>query len=163
MKYATRMLVLALTMLPLLASAQLNSSQRIVAQVPFEFAVGSKIVPAGEWVVQPATMDGRVLVIRNTEASAGVFSTSSLVESKKPSEKCTLIFHRYGNSYFLDWSETRRCSCGLSAAAEQGGGRDARTKRVRCRRDFGRLFEVAQVAEGWKGTIPGEGPYLSDS
>jgi hypothetical protein len=48
-------------MLPLLATAQLNSTQKIVAQVPFEFAVGSKIVPSGEWIVQSATMDGRVL------------------------------------------------------------------------------------------------------
>src|SRR5271167_1296776 len=79
MKYAARMLVLTLTMLPLLATAQLNSSQTIVAQVPFEFAVGSKIVPSGEWIVQPATMDGRVLMIHNTAASVGLFSSASLV------------------------------------------------------------------------------------
>src|SRR5258708_8872442 len=59
MKYATRMLVLALTMLPLLATAQLTGSQKIVAQVPFGFVVGSKVVPSGEWIVQRATMDAK--------------------------------------------------------------------------------------------------------
>jgi hypothetical protein len=101
MKYATRILVLTLTMLPLLATAQSNSTQKIVAQVPFEFSVGSKIVPSGEWIVQPATMDGRVLVIHNSAASVGLFSPASLVEAKKTAGNYTLVFNRYGNRYFL--------------------------------------------------------------
>ena len=101
MKYVTRMFVLTLTMLPLLATAQLSSTQKIVAQVPFEFSVGSKIVPSGEWIVQPATMDGRVLMIHNTAASVGLFSTTSPVEAKKAAGTYALVFHRYRNSYFL--------------------------------------------------------------
>ena len=101
MKYATRMLVLALTMLPLLASAQLSSSQKIVAQVPFGFVVGSKVVPSGEWIVQRASMDTKILLIRNTEGAVGMFSNISLVEAKKPAGDCTLVFHKYGNRYFL--------------------------------------------------------------
>jgi hypothetical protein len=88
-------------MLPLLATAQLNSTQKIVAQVPFEFSVGSKIVPSGEWIVQTATMDGRVLVIHNSAASMGLFSPASLVEAKKTAGNYTLVFNRYGNRYFL--------------------------------------------------------------
>ncbi len=101
MKYATRMLVLALTMLPLLASAQLSSSQKIVAQVPFGFVVGSKVVPSGEWIVQRASMDTKILLIRNTEGAVGMFSNISLVEAKKAPGDCTLVFHKYGNQYFL--------------------------------------------------------------
>ena len=101
MKYAIRTLVLTLTMLPLLATAQLSGTEKIVAQVPFEFTVGSKVVPSGQWIVQPASMNGKVLVIRNAGAKAGLFAAASLVESKKAAENCTLIFHRYGDSYFL--------------------------------------------------------------
>jgi len=101
MKYATRMLVLALTMLPLLASAQLTGSQKIVAQVPFGFVVGSKVVPSGEWTVQHANTDAKILFIRNTDAAVGMFSNISLVEAKKAPGDCTLVFHKYGNRYFL--------------------------------------------------------------
>ena len=101
MKYATRMLVLAMTMLPLLATAQLTSSEKLVAQVPFEFVLGNKVVPAGEWTVQSASMDSKVIQIRNTDAAVAMLSMPILVESKQAPAKCTLVFHKYGNSYFL--------------------------------------------------------------
>jgi hypothetical protein len=101
MKYATRMLVLALTMLPLMATAQLTGTEKIVAQVPFGFVVGSKVVPSGEWTVQHANTDARILFIRNTDAAVGMFSNISLVEAKKAPGHCTLVFHKYGNQYFL--------------------------------------------------------------
>ena len=42
----------ALTVNPGLARAQLNSSARIVVQVPFEFVVANEIVPAGTYFLQ---------------------------------------------------------------------------------------------------------------
>ena len=101
MKYATRMLVLAMTMLPLLATAQLTSSEKLVAQVPFEFVLGNKVVPAGEWIVQSASMDSKVIQIRNTDAAVAMLSMPILVESKQAPAKCTLVFHKYGSNYFL--------------------------------------------------------------
>jgi hypothetical protein len=101
MKYATRMLVLALTMLPMLATAQLGSSQKIVVQVPFEFLVGSKVVPSGEWIVQPATVNSNSLMIRNNGAAVGMFSAASLLDAKEIAGNYALVFHKYGNSYFL--------------------------------------------------------------
>jgi hypothetical protein len=100
MKYATRIAVLALTMLPLLATAQLSSSEKIVAQVPFEFVLGNKVVPAGEWVVQPANMDSRILQLRNTDAGVSMLTLHTLIEGKKSAD-CKLVFHKYGSSYFL--------------------------------------------------------------
>jgi hypothetical protein len=101
MKYAMRMFVLTLTMLPLLATAQLTSTQKIVARVPFEFVVGSKVVPSAVWIVQPATMDAKTLVIRNIAAAVGLFSNASLLEAKRTAGAYALVFHKYGNRYFL--------------------------------------------------------------
>ena len=101
MKYATRMLVLALTMLPMLATAQLGSSQKIVVQVPFEFVVGSKVVPSGEWIVQPTRIDTNSLMIRNNGAAVGMFSAAALLDAKEVAGNYALVFHKYGNSYFL--------------------------------------------------------------
>jgi hypothetical protein len=101
MKYATRMLVLALTMLPMLATAQLGSSQKIVVQVPFEFVVGSKVVPSGEWIVQPASVGTNSLMIRNNGAAVAMFSAASLLDAKEVAGNYALVFHKYGNRYFL--------------------------------------------------------------
>ncbi len=101
MKYATRMLVLALTMLPLVATAQLSGGEKIVAQVPFEFVLGSKVVPPGEWIVQTANMYGSVLQIRNKAAAVSLMFMPSLVGDKRAAGDCTLVFHKYGSTYFL--------------------------------------------------------------
>jgi hypothetical protein len=38
----------------------------------------NKAVPAGQWIVQLAAMDGSILLIRNANAGLGVFSDTSL-------------------------------------------------------------------------------------
>jgi hypothetical protein len=101
MKYAKWILALAAAVLPSLAAAQLNSSQKIVAQVPFEFTVANKIVPAGQYTVQSATMDGKVLTIGNVRAKVGVLSPSLVDESKKPADSYVMVFKRYGSQSFL--------------------------------------------------------------
>lgn len=101
MKYAKQILTLALTLLPALAAAQLQSGEEMLSQVPFEFMVANKSLPAGEYiVVQPATLDERILVIRNTTARLGVFSQVSPSEGREAAAD-TLIFHKYGDQYFL--------------------------------------------------------------
>lgn len=101
MKFVTRIFALTLTLLPILATAQMGSRDKIVFQVPFQFTVANKAVPAGEWIVQPVTMDGRTLVIRNTAAGLNLFSPASLGESKNTAGAYALVFHEYGNQYFL--------------------------------------------------------------
>jgi hypothetical protein len=101
MKYAKRILALTLIMLPVLAAAQLSSSQKIVAQVPFEFMVANKHVPAGECSVQLAIAGGRTLMIRNVAAKVGLFSMANPGETKKAASAYALVFHKYGDQYFL--------------------------------------------------------------
>jgi hypothetical protein len=101
MKHANWLVVVTLVVLSGMAAAQLNSSTRVVAQVPFEFMVANKIVPAGECEVQAFTMDGRTLVIRNTEAKVALLSASSQAEGKQDASNYALVFKHYGNRYFL--------------------------------------------------------------
>ena len=101
MKYANWLVVVTLVLLSGMAAAQLNSSTRVVAQVPFEFMVANKIVPGGEYEVQAITMDGKTLVIRNAEAKVGLFSPSSQAEGKQDASNYALVFKRYGDRYFL--------------------------------------------------------------
>lgn len=101
MKYATRMLAIVVTMMPLLASAQLGSSQTLVTNVPFQFRASDKLIPAGECIVQRAGANTNVLVIHNYAGKVGAFSNPLLAEGKQASTINALVFHKYGNRYFL--------------------------------------------------------------
>jgi len=102
MKYAMRMLAIVVTMMPLLASAQLRSSQRLVGNVPFEFRAGEMLIPAGECVVQRAdNMDPRTLIIGNWGAKVGLFANPSIAEATETSSTNAMVFHKYGDRYFL--------------------------------------------------------------
>jgi hypothetical protein len=101
MKHANWLVVVALVVLSGMAAAQLIGSTKVVAQVPFEFMVANKIVPAGECAVQASTMDGKILVIRNTEAKVALVSRSSQSEGKQDASNYALVFKHYGDRYFL--------------------------------------------------------------
>jgi hypothetical protein len=101
MKYAKRMLTLALIALPILAAAQMVSSKRIVGQVPFPFMVGNKHVPAGQCLIEPATGGARTLLIRNVGAKVSLFTSAMPTEAKKASGSYALVFHKYGDRAFL--------------------------------------------------------------
>ena len=101
MRYTTRILMLTLTLLPMLAAAQIQSDTKIVVKVPFDFVIGSKIVPAGQLTVQPLAMEKDVLTMRNRDAKLNIFANSSRIETKQPSATTGPVFHKYGNRYFL--------------------------------------------------------------
>ena len=100
MKYATRMLLIVVTMMPLVASAQLGSNG-LEAKVPFQFRAGNTVVPAGQCVVQPAGPGSRALLIRNSDAKVASFAMARTVSATKGSSGNALIFHKYGERYFL--------------------------------------------------------------
>jgi hypothetical protein len=101
MKRTTWMLMAVLMMLSGLAGAQLMSNSRIVTQVPFEFVVSNKIVPAGECVVQKATMERTILTMRDNSSRVNIFLAASLNEGSKAADSYALVFKRYGDRYFL--------------------------------------------------------------
>lgn len=100
MKFAKWMLPVTL-MLSGLMSAQSLTTSTAKAQVPFDFMVNNKIIPAGECAISGAGMDGRVLLIRNADARKSALSLSSHEDSGKPAKDTVMVFTRYGNQYFL--------------------------------------------------------------
>ena len=101
MKNTNRILTLALTLLPMLAAAQMQPNTRITARVPFNFVVGSEVIPAGLFTVQAAVPDASMLEMRNKDAMIEVFSNVNRPESKHPAPSNALVFHKYGHRYFL--------------------------------------------------------------
>jgi hypothetical protein len=101
MKYAAHFLALTLTLASLTAAAQLPSNQTLVARVPFQFTVGNSVVPAGEWMTKSASPGSLALTINNQHAKVSLVAMARSDEGKQTAASCALVFHRYGETYFL--------------------------------------------------------------
>ena len=96
-KSAATLLILMLVGLTGLVNAQTN---RIKAQVPFDFVVNGKTMPAGECTIEVTGIDRHVLWIASGDEHLFVLPLAS--ESLNSSSKTSLVFHRYGDRYFLE-------------------------------------------------------------
>ncbi len=101
MKRAKWMLPVTLMLLSGLMAAQSLTSSHVVAQVPFDFMVGDKIIPAGECIVQAADMGSRILTINNVASKKSLLTPASRGEAKHAADRTVLVFSRYGSQYFL--------------------------------------------------------------
>jgi hypothetical protein len=93
-------LIVVLSLFTAVASANGQLSRRQVADIPFDFVVGDKEMPAGTYSLEGLT-GGEVVRIRATKNETSAFRLTSLIVHTKAAEKSQLVFHRYGNSYFL--------------------------------------------------------------
>ena len=91
----------ALLGLGLLLATVSASAQTVMlkANVPFNFIVSGKTLPAGEYTIQSLNTIARVLVLRGAEKADMVIANPC--QSARPSDKSKLVFHRYGDRYFL--------------------------------------------------------------
>lgn len=81
-------------------SAQ-TPSRNVMAQIPFEFNVGDKTLPAGDYLIAEITSDGAALRISNQDDNKSVSRLTSAVKSSEPKEHSTLVFQRYGERLYL--------------------------------------------------------------
>jgi hypothetical protein len=102
MKYTRQMLIAAaLMVMPLLATAQFGQPVSISTEVPFEFVVGDRVVPAGRCVLQAANAAADTILIRNDDKMVRLFSATSLGDARNVPTSNQLVFHKYGERYFL--------------------------------------------------------------
>lgn len=81
-----------------LANAQLGR-QAVKANIPFDFITGNTALPAGEYRVSAISEMGTLSVIGGASDHTLVNSHAVLANAASTSTK--LIFHRYGDQYFL--------------------------------------------------------------
>jgi hypothetical protein len=81
-----------------------TSTIRLRATIPFEFSVGDRTLPAGQYTVE--RINPYVLLIRSEDCHSSVLSLANGVQARVSSETGKLVFHRYGSRYFLSqvWS-----------------------------------------------------------
>ena len=99
-----RSMLFALTVL-LLATAAQAQQTNVSATVPFDFVVGDRAYPAGEYTVKSISGNGIALLIDNSQDKGIVLSNTCT--SLRPSEGTRLVFQHLGDNYFLYqiWTE----------------------------------------------------------
>jgi hypothetical protein len=105
MKRITAIALLAIANFAM-AGTSFAQSQGVQANVPFDFTVGKSLLPAGTYTVK--TQSSGLLVIKNHDRSLTVMTIADQ-DGKRSPNGGKLIFHKYGDQYFLseilsDWA-----------------------------------------------------------
>ena len=99
-----RVLAIAAVSFLLVAAAAPLAAQtsRMTTNIPFEFTVAGKTMPAGEYEVWKAP-NSAMIVLRGIDhrTSALSLAMGGPITSSNPAADSRLIFNRYGNQYFL--------------------------------------------------------------
>lgn len=77
-----------------------NSISAVTADIPFEFSVANRTLPAGEYTVKAGPNAGSILV-RNDKGKGAVTVFAQPTNPNLEAKKAALVFRRYGNQYFL--------------------------------------------------------------
>ena len=80
------------------------------ANIPFDFVIGTKTLPQGTYTVKFLETSPKVLVISGQDNNEAAFALSITVSAEDTEDNSPkLIFHRYGDQYFLSqvWSGAR--------------------------------------------------------
>jgi hypothetical protein len=95
-KHGATLLILMLATLTGLASAQ---TRVITAEVPFDYVVNGKTILAGECSIKTEGNGQTILWITSENTRLAVLPNAT--ESTTASDMTKLVFHRYGDRYFL--------------------------------------------------------------
>jgi len=84
-----------------------GEANKLLVDIPFEFSVDYKTMPAGEYTVQTIATAGDSLLIQSADGKTAALRPSEATEALKKSATSRLVFHRYGQRYFLAevWNE----------------------------------------------------------
>jgi len=100
--YAAATMLMLIGILAVTAEAQSVNGVSIRANIPFEFSVGDKLLPAGEYRIQQVdpSSDVVMLQIANANGEARVLVRVQSMRARD-TNRTELVFNRYGSSYFL--------------------------------------------------------------
>ena len=83
-------------------SAYAQSDMRLNVNIPFEFSITNHVLPAGEYTVSQLPQNGqKILVIRSVDCSLHEMFLTLSTQARTTPNQSALVFHRYGDQYFL--------------------------------------------------------------
>ncbi len=101
----------------LMASVPVRAQSTTVVgrvNIPFSFIINNRTIPAGEYTIERPLQgtDQAILIRRGDGRAIGMFLTHS-VQTSASSDLGKLVFHRYGDQYFLSQVWTGGDNVGL--------------------------------------------------
>ena len=127
---AKRMMAVIGLMILVSAASAFAQTAPLRANIPFAFTAGEQVLPAGVYRVVIDSQFRR-LDVRSINAISGVVLSANKQFRGHSPDTATLIFHKYGNTYFLKqvWPAGRNDGYGLPAtSAEREMARNAPTE-----------------------------------
>ena len=92
--------MLSLFLLLAVTSVQAQSGGSLQVNIRFDFQIGDKVLPAGDYTVRPLTRN--TMLVKSTDGSEiQVAMAWDAVDPSGKANRNKLVFHRYGNQYFL--------------------------------------------------------------
>ena len=100
---ATISFLIAIAIVPVRSAQAQSLAYRVRANIPFDFVVADKTLPAGEYFISRTRQysGDDVLTISTLDGHAVAIRLTFGVESLSPKKQGVLVFHRYGNQHFL--------------------------------------------------------------
>jgi len=96
---------LPLLLMAVIGSAALTtkaqSTYGVRANVPFEFNVGDKTLPAGKISAREMSANSGALAISNLDKSQHAIRIAHAMATSKQTDRGKLVFRKYGNRYYL--------------------------------------------------------------
>jgi hypothetical protein len=95
--------LISLLSLLLVAGSAIAQTIDVRANVPFNFAVGSKTLPAGTYDVRTIghNVNSSILLLQARDGNSIMAMGSNPAENPRPADRTKLVFNKYGNQYFL--------------------------------------------------------------
>ena len=97
LKGVTMFMLLTMALVTAAATANGQPQHRISARIPFEFIVGDRTLAAADYRIDAV---GAALAICSADSKNNVVRLANVM-TQKESKSTRLVFHRYGNTYFL--------------------------------------------------------------
>jgi hypothetical protein len=109
-----RMFVMtSLLVLSILAASQVARAQEnMVVNVPFAFVAGQAVLSAGEYRVDLSISHSALLLTQIGNPGAAAIVVTMPTQASEPQSDSKLVFHRYGDRYFLSQCWTAGSSSG---------------------------------------------------
>jgi hypothetical protein len=82
------------------AGSALAQDHGVQSTVPFSFSVNNSSLPAGNYTISSDPASANTLSIRNRQDKVNIW-VMGLVDSNEPGRSGSLVFHQYGDQYFL--------------------------------------------------------------
>ena len=93
-------LVIVVTLSSSMVFAQ--ADPQTVVNIPFNFTVGEKALPAGKYLIRRNRKDSdTVWVVQNKETGKSVILLTRPVQASESQDKAKLVFRKYDDLYFM--------------------------------------------------------------